>query len=141
MERYPCNHWYYLNHSVVQFATSLVRVDEKGYCNIVITHPTGFTHKLEKVTVVAEASETECVQVNDDAMNKKSGSNAREEVLKMGRGIGGKDVGVLGGAGGQDGSGGSGGWGAGWQGVGGGGDRSDRLWCWKTDQGGELCKW
>ena len=97
----------------LQFVSSLVRLDEQGRCNMMVTNPTGFTHKLEEGAIVGEASETECVQVDDEATSEQWDSGVGGKGVEGDDGVGGKAVGVLGGgAGGQagsDGSGGSGG--------------------------------
>ena len=97
----------------LQFVSSLVRLDEQGRCNMMVTNPTGFTHKLEEGAIVGEASETESVQVDDEATNEQWDSGVGGKGVEGDDGVGGKAVGVLGGgAGGQagsDGSGGSGG--------------------------------
>ena len=38
----------------LQFASSLVKIDEKGHCNMLIMNTTGFTQKLKKGTTVGE---------------------------------------------------------------------------------------
>lgn len=47
------------------FASSFVKIDEQGCCNMMIANPTGFTQKLEKNAIVGEAVGTECIVVVD----------------------------------------------------------------------------
>ena len=49
-----------------QFASSLVKIDERGYCNMLITNPTGFTQKLEKDNIVGDVVHAECVPADCD---------------------------------------------------------------------------
>ena len=78
---------------VLQFANSFVSIDEQGRCNMMVTNPTGFTQKLEKDTVVGEASEVEWEEV-------ELGSDG---VVEGNWGVGRKDAVALGGRGGGDG--------------------------------------
>ena len=105
-----------------QFASSFVKIDEQGCCNMMITNPTGFTQKLEEGTIVGDAVDAECVSCDSAVNCDQSDSGVVGEGLEGSRGSGGEAVGVLGDAGGKDGNGGSGGGGgAGGSGAGGGG--------------------
>ena len=105
-----------------QFASSFVKIDEQGCCNMMITNPTGFTQKLEEGTIVGEAVDAECVSCDSAVNCDQSDSGVVGEGLEGSGGSGGEAVGVLGDAGGKDGTGGSGGGGgAGGSGAGGGG--------------------
>ena len=89
-----------------QVASSFVKTDEQGRCNMTIANPTGFTQKLEKGAVVGEAVDAVCVPAdsvaNSDQPNSRVG---RGEVLEVNGGDGGRAGGVCGGTGGRHGSG------------------------------------
>ena len=51
----------------LQFASSLVKIDEKGRCNMLVMNTTGFTQNLKKGTTVGEVVDAECVQTNSDS--------------------------------------------------------------------------
>ena len=67
---------------------SFVSIDEQGRCNMMVTNPTGFTQKLEKDTVVGDASEVEWEEVelgSDGVVEGNWGVGRKDAVMLGGR--------------------------------------------------------